>query len=200
MLRVNNGVTESIVKRTDYNILEETLARRTSEESGDYVIQPFDIDVREHKDDGSNRGIFAADSDSLHDGLSATASEARLAVGLSPGKAYVKGFEIDTTSQKFVTIEKARDFDTIQNSTTRLDIGNFVNVTNIHGSYIGTVSMKLKHLKNYHYSKIRILLEVQTTLQRTQTFNKLVEQNLVSLNMFLALLVLYLRIQLQFTN
>ena len=63
------------------------------------------------------------------------------------GKAYVKGFEVDTTSQKFVTIEKARDFDTIQNSTTRLDIGNFVNVTNIHGSSIGTVSGETEAFK-----------------------------------------------------
>ena len=92
-------------------------------------------------------------------------------------KAYVKGFEIDTTSQKFVTIEKARDFDTIQNSTTRLDIGNFVNVTNLYMVLtLAQYQVKLKHLKNYHYSKIRILLEVQTTLQRTQTFNKLVSK------------------------
>lgn len=148
LVRTNTGNTERIVKRADYNILEETLARRTAEESGDYVIQPFDIDVREHQDTGSNRGIFAADSDGLHDGLSATNSEARLAVGLSPGKAYVKGYELDTTSQKFVTIEKARDFDTIQNSTTRLDIGNFVDVTNIHGSPdIGTVSGETEAFK-----------------------------------------------------
>ena len=148
LLRVKNGDTESIVKRTDYNILEETLARRTADESGDYVIQPFDIDVREHQLSGSNRGIFEADSSSLHDGLTSTASEARLAIGLSPGKAYVKGFEVDTTSQKFVTIEKARDFDTIQNSTTRLDIGNHVDVTNIHGSPdIGTVSGETEAFK-----------------------------------------------------
>jgi len=141
ILRVNSGNIERIVKRTDYNILEETLARRTFEESGDYVIKPFDIDVREHKDDGSNRGIFAADSSSLHNGLTATQSEARLAIGLSPGKAYVKGYEVDTTSQKFLTIEKAREFDTVNNSTTRLNIGSSIDVTNIHGQPdLGTVS------------------------------------------------------------
>ena len=141
ILRVNNGEVERIVKRTDYNILEETLARRTFEESGDYVIKPFDIDVREHKDTGSNRGIFSADSSGLHNGLTATQSEARLAIGLSPGKAYVKGFEVDTTSQKFLTIEKARDVDTVNNSTTRLNIGSSIDVTNIHGQPdLGTVS------------------------------------------------------------
>ena len=141
LLRVKSGVVESIIQRTDYNILEETLARRTADESGDYVTKPFDIDVREHKNDGSNRGIFSADSSSLHNGLSATDSEARLAIGLAPGKAYVKGYEVETTGQKFVTIEKARDFDTIQNSTTRLDIGNSLNVTNLYNSPdLGTVS------------------------------------------------------------
>ena len=148
ILRVNNGLIEKIIKRTDYNILEETLARRTSEESGDYVVRPFDIDVREHKDTGSNRGIFAADSSSKHDGLSATESEARLAIGLSPGKAYVEGFEIETTAQKFVTIEKARDFDTVNNSTTRLNIGTSLDVTNIHGQPdIGTVSGETQAFK-----------------------------------------------------
>ena len=148
LLRVKSGVVESIIQRTDYNILEETLARRTADESGDYVTKPFDIDVREHKNDGSNRGIFSADSSSLHNGLSATDSEARLAIGLAPGKAYVKGYEVETTGQKFVTIEKARDFDTIQNSTTRLDIGNVVEVTNIHGTPdIGTVSGETEAFK-----------------------------------------------------
>ena len=99
------------------------MARRTADESGDYVIKPFDLDVREHQNDGSNRGIFSADSESLFNGLSTENSEARLALGLSPGKAYVKGYEIETTSQKFLTIEKAREFDTIQNSTTRLSVG-----------------------------------------------------------------------------
>jgi len=148
ILRVNGGGLEKIVKRTDYNILEETLARRTSEESGDYVIRPFDIDIREHQDTGSNRGIFAADSSSLHNGLTSTQSEARLAIGLSPGKGYVKGYEVDTTSQKFVTIEKAREFDTVNNSTTRLNIGSSIDVTNIHGQPdLGTVSGETEAFK-----------------------------------------------------
>jgi len=148
ILRVNNGEVERIVKRTDYNILEETLARRTFEESGDYVIKNFDIDVREHQNDGSNRGIFSADSSGLYNGLTSTASEARLAIGLSPGKGYVKGYEVDTTSQKFLTIEKAREFDTVNNSTTRLNIGSSIDVTNIHGQPdLGTVSGETEAFK-----------------------------------------------------
>ena len=143
ILRVNNGDVERIVKKTDYNILEETLARRTADESGDYVIRPFDLDVREHKNDGSNRGVYTADSNSKYESgeFTATESEARLALGLSPGKAYVKGYELETTSTKFLTIDKAREFDTVNNSTTRLNIGSSIDVTNIHGQPdLGTVS------------------------------------------------------------
>ena len=154
LLRTGSGNVETIVQRTDYNILEETLARRTSDESGDYVTKSFDIDVREHKNDGSNRGIYSADGSSLYNGLSTANSEARLAIGLSPGKAYVQGYEIETTGQKFVTIEKARDFDTLQNSTARLAIGNFVDVTNVHGTPdIGTVSGETEAFKELQLFK-----------------------------------------------
>ena len=67
---------------------------------------------------------------------------------MSPGKAYVRGFEFDTTSQKFLTIEKARDFDTVNNSTTRLNIGSSIDVTNIHGlPDLGTVSGETEALE-----------------------------------------------------
>ena len=150
ILRVNDGDIERIVKRTDYNILEETLARRTSDESGDYVIRPFDLDVREHKNDGSNRGIYTADSSGKYESgeFTATESEARLALGFSPGKAYVKGYELETTGTKFLTIQKARDVQTVNNSTTRLNIGSFLDVTNIHGlPDLGTVSGETEAFK-----------------------------------------------------
>ena len=40
-----------------YNILEETLARRTFDESGNYVLTNPEFDVREHLLSGNNRGI-----------------------------------------------------------------------------------------------------------------------------------------------
>ena len=48
LLKIQDGVVESKVEKTDYNILEDTLARRTYDESGDYSVKAFDIDIREH--------------------------------------------------------------------------------------------------------------------------------------------------------
>ena len=125
LLRLSSGVLQNQVRTTEYAVLEDTLARRTFDESGDYVVRPFDIDVREHLSSGNNRGIFSSPA-----GGDAT----KLAIGFSPGKAYVKGYEIDTIATTFLPVDKARDFDTQNNFSTRFDVGNFVNVTNIYGS------------------------------------------------------------------
>ena len=45
---------------TAYNILEDTLARRTFDESGNYALEGFDLDIREHLISGTNRGIHAS--------------------------------------------------------------------------------------------------------------------------------------------
>ena len=46
LLQLENGAAKSQVRNTEYSVLEETLARRTHDESGDYVVRGFDIDMR----------------------------------------------------------------------------------------------------------------------------------------------------------
>ena len=58
LIRINNGNISHKVETTQYSLLENTLARRTYDESGDYSVMPFDIDVRESLDDGENDGIY----------------------------------------------------------------------------------------------------------------------------------------------
>jgi len=125
LLRLSSGTLQNQVRTTEYAVLEDTLARRTYDESGDYVVKPFDIDVREHLALGNNRGIYT----SANGG-----DTTKLAVGFSPGKAYVKGYEIDTIATTYIDVDKARDFDTQNNFSTRFDIGNYINVTNVYGS------------------------------------------------------------------
>ena len=48
--RVDNEYIKSFVRDTEYAVLEDTFARRTFDESGDYVLQNPDFDVREHLD------------------------------------------------------------------------------------------------------------------------------------------------------
>ena len=122
LIRVENGVISKQIRSTEYSILEDTFARRTYDESGDYTVRPFGIDIREHLLNGNNRGVYASGSGG---------SDAKLAIGLEPGKAYVRGYEIDTLSTTFVDVDKARDTEQIVNSVTAFELGNFtlVNTT-----------------------------------------------------------------------
>ena len=132
LLRLSNGILQNQVRTTEYAILEDTFARRTFDESGDYAVRDFDLDLREHLISGNNRGIYTAGNGGL---------ESKMAAGLGPGKAYVRGYEIETIGTNFVDVNKARDFNTQNAFQTRFDVANFVNVTNIYGSPdVGAVS------------------------------------------------------------
>lgn len=60
LLRLKNGIIQNQVRTTEYAILEDTMARRTFDESGDYAVRDFDLDLREHLINGTNRGIYTS--------------------------------------------------------------------------------------------------------------------------------------------
>ena len=65
LIRVEDGVLQSIINASQYNILEETLARRTYDESGNYVVDDFTFEVREAR--LNNRGSWAQDDYLVND-------------------------------------------------------------------------------------------------------------------------------------
>ena len=145
LLRVDNGTVVNKVNKTQYSVIEDTLARRTFDESGDYVVRNFDLDPREHLQSGTNRGIYAAESTSTDGNL---ASESKLALGLSQGKAYVKGYEIAKHGTTYIDVDKARDFDTASGIVTRFSQLPYVNITNMYGTPdVGFVSGETEAFK-----------------------------------------------------
>ena len=140
LLRLNAGILQNQVRTTEYAVLEDTFARRTFDESGDYSLRGFDLDLREHLISANNRGIYTAANGG---------SESKIAAGLAPGKAYVRGYEIETIGTRYVDVDKARDFNTQNAFPTRFDFGNFVNVTNVYGSPdVGFVTGESQPYKN----------------------------------------------------
>ena len=143
--RLKSGILQNKKVDSVRTSIEDTLARRTFDESGDYVVDDFELDIREHLLAGTNRGIYAAGITS-DDGN--VANEAKLAFGFSQGKAYVKGYEIGKIGTTYIDVNKARDFETASGSTTRFDIGSFVNVENVHGTPdINFVSGEIENYK-----------------------------------------------------
>ena len=58
LIRIESGVVQQVINGSQYNILQETLARRTFDESGNYVVEDFKFEVREAR--LNDRGTWAA--------------------------------------------------------------------------------------------------------------------------------------------
>ena len=129
LLRTNTGEIEKKVERSDLGFINEVLANRTKEESGDYYVKKFEIDARENLDDGFNNGVYTAGA-TTSDGN--TASEANISVQLSNGAAYISGFRTERLSTTYKDVEKPRTFVGENNKYISTDIGNYVFMTNLH--------------------------------------------------------------------
>ena len=122
LLTIKSGAVQSQVIPTDYNLIENTLARRTYDESGDYVVDDFSIDIREYLQTDGNLGVYSADSvTGLVNGFTTTVAAEKLLASIGPGKAYVKGYEIVNKETKNLVVNKARE--TLNRSDIRLKSG-----------------------------------------------------------------------------
>ena len=123
MIRVNKGIIELAINKPMYGSIENTMARRTFDANGDFVVGQFTHSLREHLDDTTNRGFYTKANGGL---------ESRFVAQVSPGKAYVKGWEIDKIGTSTIAFNKARTTTTLANANTPIRIGNFLKVKNAH--------------------------------------------------------------------
>ena len=111
LAKVDGGsVTESVTGYDQYNKINDLLAVRTKEESGDYSLKPFYINFEEHATDNT-----------------------LLEVRLSSGTAYVNGYRIVHNAAQFIDVTKALDQRTIVNEAISGDYGNYVILTSLLG-------------------------------------------------------------------
>ena len=138
LLVIKNGKVQSTA-RTDYSELGDILAKRTYEESGNYTVRPFQINIKEYLNDGTNGGqyteaeITSKITDFGVDGTAAVYGERRLAVGLEPSVAYVNGYRINLEDTAYVPVEKARDLDTLNNQSFAAIYKNYIDVEDVVG-------------------------------------------------------------------
>ena len=129
LLRTNTGKIEKKVERSDLGFINDILANRTKEESGNYYVKKFKLDARENLDDGFNNGVYRV-TDTTSGG--ATPAESNLSIQLSSGCAYVQGYRTERISTSYKDIDKPRTFATELNKTLTSDFGNYVFMTNVY--------------------------------------------------------------------
>jgi len=141
LLRLNSGVVQKFANKTQYNVIAEELARRTYDESGDYYINPFTISSQNSLNDRlGNNGLFFENELTTNGNQ---ASDDLLVYKISPGKAYVRGFEVIKDGQTLIDIEKPRTTNTVTNEGVAFKAGGSVYVNNIYGQPVvglGTTS------------------------------------------------------------
>ena len=125
IIRIRDGVVEEHAKTPRYSELEKNLARRTFDESGNYVVDGLEPATREHKREGLNNGVFPNGDESL------------FVLEVSAGKAYIQGFEVDKIASTRLEVEKGRTPDHIREkqSVIRPEYGQYILVTGIQESF-----------------------------------------------------------------
>lgn len=151
---------------SDVTVLEQILARRTFDESGDYIVDDFVLDVREHLKVGDNRGVYTA----------AKGGDAnKLVLQFDKGVAYVKGFEVNTAGNTYVTINKARTTDTSENTIVQNQYKNTFLVHTMIGMplisaaidlYAGATKIGSAFIRTVEYFETQVIASVPTEVYR----------------------------------
>jgi hypothetical protein len=107
LARYENGSAVSLRDVSQFNSIAEELARRTYEESGDYILEDFIVNT-------DRRG---ADLKAL----------------VGTGTAYVRGYRVENRGLRSFTIPPVSNTEIVQNQAVSFDYGSYVDLVDISG-------------------------------------------------------------------
>lgn len=121
LFSIKEGVVQTLFEKSQYSILLDTLAKRTSDESGDYYVNGMDVTIRENLDTGNNYGYSTTGSSSL------------LSIGIEAGEGYVKGYPVGKLVPTWITTPKANTYQNVNSQITASSEGNYINIKEVVG-------------------------------------------------------------------
>ena len=102
-------------RQTAYNKINDEMARRTKDESGDYVINRFQVTTRSPANTQYEGNTFS--------------------VVVDPGAAYISGYRVETQTNYTLDLSKGNDILTTNNQKISLDYGNFIRINEVGGIF-----------------------------------------------------------------
>jgi len=128
---VNSGILRQKVISNSTQFGDE-LAKRTFAESGDYYVKSFGLGVKESLNDfKGNRGIFNA-GQTTYSG--STPDEDLALYQISPGRAFVKGYDVETTAPTYLDVAKPRTTKTLTQQQINYETGKTLKLNRVYGS------------------------------------------------------------------
>jgi len=132
LIRVTNGEIKKLQDTTVYSEIKKYFAKRTYDESGNYAVNPFRVNIQNSlNDEISSNGLYV-EGQKTDEGNDP--SEDTMCVKLSPGKAYVRGFDVTLPGTTVLDIEKPRDTKTINTASIPFRMGSLIKINNVEGT------------------------------------------------------------------
>ena len=123
LFTIENGIVKSYNANTQYSYINDAMARRTSDNSGDYIVNGIDVQLKEHDDTGSNYGRYPNGNNKL------------LYVGVSPGTAYVSGYQVGMPATMDLATEKGLTTSNVTSQLAAANMGQYVTVNEFVGGW-----------------------------------------------------------------
>jgi hypothetical protein len=148
LLRIDFGEIKVLNEDTQYNLIRDYFAKRTFEESGNYTLNKFGIDVLDCLNDGiSGDGVYR--SNEITDSGNVP-SDDLMCVKVSSGKAYVKGYDVSLDSSKTIDVVKPRDKQIVDSALVPYQMGTVFKVNNVFGVPAPNINDDTKFVELYN--------------------------------------------------
>ena len=131
LYRTDQGQAKKIQDSSVYSELKKYFAKRTFDESGNYSVEPFRVTTQDSLNDEIGSGGLYTENQVTDKGN--TPNDDLMCVKLSPGKAYVRGYDVSLPGTTVVDVEKPRTTKTIKNASIPFSMGSLIKLNNVHG-------------------------------------------------------------------
>jgi hypothetical protein len=98
----NGKIVKEIDNNEQYGTIRDMIAERTKEESGDYIVSPFILDIGED-----------------------AVTDSSISLNISDGIAYVNGYRVETASSTSLNVPKPTGTGLIENVPITIQYGNY---------------------------------------------------------------------------
>jgi len=142
ILRVDDGKIKKVVDKTVYNIIRDYIAERTFDESGHYAVDEFRLNILDSLNNRiDNDGLFLENEITEEGNIP---SDDLMCIQVSPGKAYVAGYDVDLDSTVTIDVEKPRDTQNVSSTNVPFEMGHLLRVNNVAGAAEENAEIELK--------------------------------------------------------
>lgn len=119
LMRYENGILKVNNQYPQYSELEKSLARRTYDESGNYIVNGYSVSAREHLKTPYNSGVYE------------NGNKDKFVIEVAPGKAYILGFETEIAGPTWIDADRARTDSHVKTKmiSTEFKYGSYVFVS-----------------------------------------------------------------------